>query len=209
MKEVWFIRHGLSESNAGLPTDDPGLIALTPEGHEQARNLANSIEMAPELVICSPYLRTQQTARPLLEKFPQVKTAVWPIHEFDFLSPETCVGTTVAQRKPWVKSYWDACQPDQVHGEGAESFNGFRNRVTACIKRLEETDETLIFVFSHGHVIRAIWQLLQADQQSDPNAMIVFRDRMSLLPVPNTCIFKATYEDNSWKILDPVFGLDV
>ena len=205
MKDVWFIRHAESEANAGLPTADPGLIALTPKGHEQAEILAGIINVVPDLVVCSPYLRTQQTARPLLKKYPQVQKLVWPIHEFDFLSPKACINTTVDQRRPWVKSYWDACQPDYVHGEGAESFNSFQNRVISCIKLLEQRDEAFIMVFAHGHVMRVIWQYFTTGEYLDPVVMTVFRDQMTLLPVHNTAVFKASYDQDTWNVLDPVF----
>jgi broad specificity phosphatase PhoE len=209
MKNVWFIRHAESEANAGLPTSEPDLIALTPKGHEQAEVLAGTIDIVPELVVCSSYLRTQQTARPLLEKYPHVQTLVWPIHEFDFLSPKACINTTVDERRPWVRNYWDACQPDYLHGEGAESFNTFRNRVISCIKRLEVRDETFILVFAHGHVMRVIWQYFTTGGYDDHAAMTVFRDQMSLLPVNNTAIFKASYYGDAWKIVDPVFDPNV
>lgn len=48
----------------------------------------------------SSYIRTQQTASYFLQKHPTVKTEIWPIHEFNFLSPEMCTNTTVEQRKP-------------------------------------------------------------------------------------------------------------
>jgi len=205
MKNVWFIRHAESEANAGLPTSEPDLIALTPKGHEQAEILANSINVIPDLVIWSSYLRAQQTARPLLEKYPDVPTLVWPIHEFDFLSPKSCMNTTVDQRRPWVRNYWETCQPDFVHGEGAESFNSFRSRVISCIKRLEQRDEAFILVFAHGHVMRVIWQYFTTGQYDDPAAMTVFRDQMTLLPVHNTAVFKASYDQDTWNVLDPVF----
>ena len=33
------------------------------------------------------YLRTQQTAQPTIERFPEVPVAVWPIQEFTYLEP--------------------------------------------------------------------------------------------------------------------------
>jgi 2,3-bisphosphoglycerate-dependent phosphoglycerate mutase len=37
---VWLIRHGQSESNAGLPSREPGASVLTPLGHWQAEQVA-------------------------------------------------------------------------------------------------------------------------------------------------------------------------
>src|SRR5437667_5839167 len=84
-RSVWFIRHGESESNAGLPTHDPVFIDLTFTGHQQARKIANACKEVPSRVIVSHYQRTQQTALPTLEKF-TMEPEVWDVHEFTYLS---------------------------------------------------------------------------------------------------------------------------
>lgn len=203
MKNVWFIRHAESEANVGLATSDPGNINLTPRGHEQACALAAGIDLQPELIICSGYVRTQQTAQPLLEKYPEVPCLIWPIQEFDFLSPAACANTTVDERRPWVKAYWDACQPDLVHGDGAESFRAFQQRIISAIRLLEQRPENFIIVFAHGHVMRLIWQHLMNVRPSGTSAMQVFRDTVTQLPVPNTVVFKAAYDQRDWKVIDP------
>jgi len=206
MKTVLFIRHGESEANAGLPTSDPSSIALTAKGFEQAKLVSELIDIEPDLVITSSYIRTQQTADPFLKKYSNIKTEVWPIHEFDFLSPKECMDTTVEQRKPWVKSFWDKCEVYHTHGEGSESFGDFKSRVLASIKRLEEAEEDNIIIFAHGHVMRAIWQyFITKDENID---MAYFRDNMSRLPVPNIAIFRATFGNGTWAIVEPKFNLN-
>jgi len=37
--------------------------------------------------------------------------------------------------------------------------------------------------------------------------MEYFRDNMSRLPVPNTSIFKASFDGEIWKVIDPIFNL--
>lgn len=44
MKEIWFIRHGESASNAGEVTNAPDSIPLTVKGHKQALKLSEPIE---------------------------------------------------------------------------------------------------------------------------------------------------------------------
>jgi broad specificity phosphatase PhoE len=208
MKTVLFVRHGESEANAGLPTSDPASIALTAKGFEQAELVSELIDIEPGLVIMSSYIRTQQTARPFLEKYPNVKTEIWPIHEFDFLSPIDCMNTTVEQRKPWVKSFWDKCEVDHTLGEDSESFGDFKSRILASIKRLEKTDKENIIVFAHGHVMRAVWQyFITQNSNIDKACMEYFRDYMSRLPVSNTAIFKASFHKGVWEIIEPVFNL--
>lgn len=204
MKVVWFIRHGESSANAGLPTTDPGTIPLTSKGHLQAKALAKTIDEQPELIVVTPYLRTQQTARPTTVKFPDVPIEVWPLQEYDFLSPAQCVGTTVEDRKPWVRDYWNKSEATYVHGTGAESFIDFKGRVINGIKQLQNRNENLILVFVHGHVIRAICQYIQTSNENiDNQSMRYFRDKMSKLSVENTAIFKCEYDGKKWTVINP------
>jgi len=204
MKTIWFIRHGESEANAGLPTDDPRTISLTAKGREQAEALTAVIDKQPDLFIISPYIRTRQTAKPLLKKFPTVPTEIWPLYEFDFLSPALCINTTVGERRPWVQAFWERCDADYMHGTDAESFTAFKNRVIGSIKKLESISFDFIIVFAHGHVMRAIWQyLITGNTIINDASMKYFRDTMALLPVPNTAIFKAQHDGSGWVIKEP------
>jgi len=63
---VWLIRHGQSESNAGLPSADWQGIPLTELGHQQAARIAGVFTDPPKLIVSSPYLRAQQTAQPTI-----------------------------------------------------------------------------------------------------------------------------------------------
>nr|WP_067063137.1 histidine phosphatase family protein [Mucilaginibacter sp. L294] len=198
MKEVWFIRHGESEANAGFATTDHARISLTEVGHMQSTKLADRLEKQPNLFIVTSFLRTQQTAEPALNKYPDVPIEVWPLHEFDYLSASQCVNTTAADRKPWVNEFWSRCDPDYVHGTGAESFFSFRQRVVNCITDLEFRKENLIVVFTHGQVMRAIYQYVAFGRQ--PLSMKLFRDEMLKISVPNTGVFKCRYINNHLQI---------
>lgn len=207
MKQVWFIRHAESSSNAGLPSEHPGSIPLTSKGIEQAEDLCTLITDPPELFVLSPYIRTQQTAKPVLEKFPAVPVEIWPIQEYDFLSPAKCAGTTVNERKPIVRAYWERCEVDYIHGGGAESFMMFKNRVITCIKRIETSPYDFIIVFAHGHIIRAAWQYLVSGNTSiDNHCMRQYRDLLVSLTVNNAVIFKAGYDGHNWQIQEPLIN---
>jgi len=204
MKTIHFIRHAESQANAGQATFDNKTIALTEKGKQQAEALVSKIGEKPDLIICSKFMRTQQTAAPLSNKFPQTPVKILPLHEFTYLSPATCAGTTVYRRQTWACDYWDACSPIFTHGEGAESFIQFTERIDQSLQCLEMCEYNNIAVFTHGHVLRAIWQQLSGHQfSSDEERMHHFYHHMSLLPVPNACIFKATFENNQWQIIDP------
>jgi glutamine cyclotransferase len=67
---VFLIRHGESESNAGLASSDPGSIPLMPDGHRQAGQIARVFSDIPALIVTSPYLRARQTAQPTISGLP-------------------------------------------------------------------------------------------------------------------------------------------
>ena len=52
---LYLICHGESVSNAELPSVDPAEIPLTPNGHEQAAQLAQSWSEALDLIVVSPF----------------------------------------------------------------------------------------------------------------------------------------------------------
>jgi len=67
---IWIIRHGQSQSNAGLATMGPHENALSELGDRQSRCIPTAVKQTPDLIVTSPYLRTQLTAQPLIEQFP-------------------------------------------------------------------------------------------------------------------------------------------
>ena len=101
MKRIWLIRHGESIANAGEATQDHRNIPLSELGLKQAQALALQIPKKPDLIVTSPYLRAQQTAMCTIGRFPDTVTGIWDcVHEFVYLAPATCVGTTSQQRRP-------------------------------------------------------------------------------------------------------------
>ena len=152
-----FIRHGQSTGNAGLPCDDLALLELTEPGWRQAREVAAAWVERPDLIVTSPYLRTQQTAEPTIARFPDVPIEVWPIQEFTYLEPSRWNGTRSVERKPSIERYWQACDPTYCDGHGAESFSTLLRRAEAALSRLEAMPEAaLVYAFSHGQFIQAV-----------------------------------------------------
>jgi broad specificity phosphatase PhoE len=175
---IFLIRHAESEANAGLQTSDPAIITLTEKGKFDAIKLMGRISTQPEIIIVTPYLRTSQTAAPFISQYPLVPVETWPLHEFTYLSPSACKNTTTEDRRPLVKEYWDRCDPDFVHGPGAESFSEFAQRISTNFSNLKALNKKSVFVFTHGQVIRMIKQLSENGTSPMPQAMIYFRDRM-------------------------------
>lgn len=143
------MRHGESSANIGLPSGDPASIALTEKGKRQAHLVANCFSYGPELIVHSPYTRTLETATPLIERFPEAQVEEWPIHEFTYLDTKAFSGTTGVERKAQVEKYWNTLNPDYIDGYDAESFSQMIERIRTCLKRVENTEASLIVIYCH------------------------------------------------------------
>ncbi|MFN7371036.1 MAG: histidine phosphatase family protein [Cyclobacteriaceae bacterium] len=181
-----YIRHAQSEANAGGRTIDPVSIAITETGYSQALTLTEEISEQPDLIVVSPYIRTQQTALPLTEKYPNCPIEVWPLQEFTYLSPVICRNTSPEERRPLVEKYWKSCDPDYIHGEGAESFNLFRKRISEAINDIQSLKLNNVIVFTHEQVILLI-KLMMLDKKY---LMADFRGKVMSESIKNTEIFK-------------------
>ena len=139
MIRVFLIRHGESESNAGLPSADPGSAPLTPDGHRQARQIARVLADVPALIVTSPYLRARQTAQPTITRFPGAACQEWPVQEFTYLAPLHGRTSTATERQPYIRAYWDQADPGHA-SPGAESFTGLISRTADFLDRLSARD---------------------------------------------------------------------
>lgn len=192
---TWLVRHGQSTSNAGLPADSFGGIALTELGVQQARALAAKVERQPDLLVVSPFLRTRATAEPILERWPSTRCETWPIQELTYLSPERCRGTTAADRKPWVDTYWRRCDPDYVDAPDAESFRAFATRLSDFHRRLVALDAAFVVVVGHGQFIRGYLLGRSVSFQATPDWMRAYRADETARPMANCEIVELSSED--------------
>ncbi len=165
MTKVICCRHGQSVANAGAATSDPLAIPLTEQGRRQAEEVALRWEHEPGLIVVSPAERAQATAAPTLRRFPHVPHEEWPIHEFTYLAPSRCAGTTADQRRGWVEAYWAQADATYVDGAGAESFAAFILRVDQAINALYRPNlcaNRPALLFGHGQFINAMrWRFTQ------------------------------------------------
>ena len=155
---IWLVRHGQSASNAGLPAVGHDEVPLTALGQEQAREVARRVDRQPDRLIVSPFLRAQETAAPIRERWPRTPCEVWPIQELTYLSPARCKGTTADVRRPWIEAYWRGCDPDYLDGPDAESFRAFMARLGDFDSRLSALDGDFAIAVGHGQFFRAyLW----------------------------------------------------
>lgn len=191
MKTIRFIRHAESSANVGLPTTDPGEIPLTENGRQAAAQAAAQYDgPEPDLIVCSPFLRAQQTAEPFIARFPKAKVEDWPVYEFTYISPTRCVGTTANDRRPLVEAYWNAASPTHVDGFGTESFVGFTARVFDALAKLRTRKEECILVVCHGIFMNAaaFYQAV-GEKPSDSDSMRRFHQYTIDHPIPNLGIW--------------------
>ncbi len=189
-KKIWFIRHGESLANAdeNFRSNDfsAGAVALSGKGIKQAEQLLEHFTSAPDLLITSSFIRTKQTAAPLIKKFPGVPQEEWPLHEFLYLSEKRCFGTTFAERNPWKKEYWGKSDPLHNDGEGSESFMDFIGRVSKSLEKAKNRKENFIVIFSHGYTIAAIKYLMEKrPKKITSEVMRDFKKHFKENPVPN------------------------
>jgi 2,3-bisphosphoglycerate-dependent phosphoglycerate mutase len=193
-KEVWFIRHGESVSNANLPTTHPAASALTEKGQREAEYVAQAFTSKPDLIVVSPFIRARQTAVPTINRFDPVNVVEWPIEEFTYLHPEHYNGTTGSQRGPVAHAYWERLNPLEKEGSEAESFAELLARVQTMKDLLWQASEQFIAVFSHGLFLRAfLWMNLTGFREATPRTMRSYLHFLQAVAMPNTSILKTCF----------------
>jgi hypothetical protein len=128
----------------------------------------------------------------------------WPVQEFTYLEPARCVNTSVAQRRSWVREYWNQANPSFVDGYGAESFLEFVSRAEAFLRRLAAHPAEDIVVFSHGQFINAVaWLIERQPTEIDSHAMVDWREYEIANHVENCGGYQLMYErsDSGWRLM--------
>lgn len=183
MKEILWIRHGQSVGNAGMPTENRSSFPLSPIGVEQAKALPERLPFVPDLIVSSPFRRAWETAAPTTARYPSVPMEIWPeVHEFTYLSPATCVGTTTADRRPRVEEYWRRLDPDHRDGDDAETFRDVMGRAAYALDHLASRWEQRIVIFSHEQFIKCVQLALRAPDMPIEEKM---RSFPSMPPIRN------------------------
>jgi len=204
-----FIRHGQSTGNAGMPCDDLATIELTEKGWSQARRVADDWTETPSLIVTSPFLRTQQTAAPTIERFPGVPVEVWPIEEFTYLQPSRWNGTLSADRAPHLERYWGEADPAYCDGEGAESFATLLRRAEAALARLAALPSPgPVYVFSHGQFIQAVRAVVAESELDDRGKMLRFWRKGEPPAISNAELIEFGWASGGWRLMHAPLNAD-
>lgn len=171
LRGIILIRHGESVANAGERTQTPSDIPLSALGREQARDLERAA-LDPELIVVSPYLRTQETAAPLCQRLCDVPVETWPVHEFTYLAPGHYMNTNEDERRAPAARYWERADPQYRDGPGAETFAEFIARVDALLERLRSMNDPQVCIFTHSFFIAALlWRQMRPGAAVDERFM--------------------------------------
>ncbi len=199
---IILVRHGQSLANAGGKTVDHVTNPLTETGHLQSRSFAGSLDCKPTLFIVSPFLRAQQTAEPLRQRFPEVPVEEWPVHEFSFLNPARHHNTSEADREPHVFNYWKHRDPAYIDGDGAESFVAFLDRAREAIRRLAARNPAgCIVIFTHGFFMQAFRLVLLFPDATDAELMSNFRRFHSVNLIENAESLEFEIRDSKVRLI--------
>ncbi|NCU37482.1 histidine phosphatase family protein [Candidatus Saccharibacteria bacterium] len=159
---VIMIRHGHSTGNAGQKTADFTKIPLTEDGQREARYVADAIVNKLGIkgiagIVVTPYLRTQQTAEPLVDLTNHSPIVMPGLREITYLQSSRADGKTFDQRAGMRNEFWQLSlqNPNYVdEGEQAvDSVNSFLQRIRTSMGTLAamatQNTEGSIVVFSH------------------------------------------------------------
>ncbi len=165
MKKIYLVRHGQTVSNTGekhLPNLEGYLTDL---GKTQAQSGADwLIDTLPSIdgIYVSKFIRTQQTAEPLLEKTGMEPVVIDNLHEFDYLCLDTMQALPKHKRNAEADGFWQQYEPNTTHGEQTESFNQFSERVRQVLdEEFSKLPTGNHVIYTHGlWISMLIWQLL-------------------------------------------------
>ncbi|TCM61155.1 broad specificity phosphatase PhoE [Acinetobacter calcoaceticus] len=185
---IYLIRHAQSEANINGRTQSHAAIALSEQGHLQAVQLCSHLPRIDHVMI-SQYIRTAETAKPLLLKYRLDAETIEEIHEFSYLSEAKCANTNMQERKAWVDAYWAKMDIDYQDAADAESFAQFYARVAAFYQRLLELktqyDHQNLAVFSHGQFLALLKILILHQPTLNQALMQQFRFQILHQPIEN------------------------
>lgn len=186
---LWLIRHGESAMNAGVWTINPAESPLTSKGLIQASACALEIKHQPDVLLCSPMLRAQQTAQYIINRWPTLQCTNWPIQEFIYCSPIKLQDLSSVKRKKMIADYWSRCDIDYCDGEGAESFRTFFQRVYDFHQQVMRQTGFVVAV-GHGQFFKAYQIGLEKGFNLNTDWMRLFRQQEISQPMKNGDLYK-------------------
>ena len=147
MTELYLVRHGETEwSKSGQHTSVTDLD-LTEHGVEQAKGLRARLYPDDfQLVLCSPRLRAQKTAK--LAGFTEFEVeedlAEWFYGDFEGMT-----SAQIREKVPGWRIWFNGCP-------GGEDAFAVRRRLTRVVERVRDSGVDKAICFGHGHSSRVL-----------------------------------------------------
>jgi broad specificity phosphatase PhoE len=161
MKTLILLRHAASVSNAG---DDwaggPASIPLSKQGEARAQELAYNWEFpVPDLICCSTYARSMQTAAPFARRFGLPLKTLETLREFNYWDFQW-TPQEYENKRALAQGYWTRLNPhEKAGGRNAETFLECLDRCRRFRDYVEQTPFSTCVCVSHGyfmHFFRAV-----------------------------------------------------
>jgi broad specificity phosphatase PhoE len=192
------VRHAESLANVGGKSYGQKDIPLSQNGIISAIKFAKKIQIKPDIIITSQYLRSMQTAYHLITSNPRSKAMTFEVHEIRVLPDEYYINTTTKDRRSEKHDYWNTENPDILIGEGAETFREFSHRVCRFIDQIKKLNFDIAVVFSHKYFIAGVALALgSAEQEQYLNSPIRFKECMKEYLLGNLEVMKVTINENT------------
>lgn len=162
MKTLHFVRHGEADFNVLDRVNAHPQVQnnLTPAGREQAACCGQALIKTPiDIIYCSEFPRTQQTAQIINQHFRVPLVTDARINE---------TGAFAFEGQP-VRLWHDANVPNRYSASipGCESWSDMKQRLADFLELLRQVPEQHIAVISHAEPIQIMVGLLQAQPDCD------------------------------------------
>lgn len=201
MKKIYFVRHGESEGNA-LEIHQSESTPLTEIGQSQAQMIARRFSKTPiDLIIASPCMRAQQTARAIADKN-NLKIETSDLFT-EKKGPSQLVG--LSQRSELSKQIRGEIRAHALSQDGQwrhsdeETAFEFIQRINQALKYLSLRTEESLVVASHALTLKMILTQILYPAGSLEDFYTIYRN----FRLKNTGLSVASYDEQTqkWKVI--------
>jgi len=153
---VYVVRHGQTEGNAAQ-THQTDATVLSNTGEKQAKKIAARFAHTPiDVIIASPAVRTQQTAKAIAAvTHAPIETNASIIEKRNPHEVNNLHWGSAEVRPIWETIFAHVDDPDYHYSDEENNWD-FIKRVSTVFPMLEKRAEDNIAVVTHGFVVRAL-----------------------------------------------------
>lgn len=160
--KIIFMRHGEAEHNVNDTVDShvTSTVALTEEGRHQVAETAHLLmQDKPDYIICSPLLRTRQTAILVAETLDIPLSEIHEEHELRELDCGEWNGKSYAEFMTLFTSHIDVYYKNPHLGESeGDCFQRLKDYLESILHKEHYAGKTLLLI-THGAIVRVAHML--------------------------------------------------